>query len=256
MAPTLTLIALPGIPLVAPGDDMVELVLRGYAAADLQVCDGDVLILAQKIVSKAEGRHVSLAEIVPGAEACALAAETGKDARLAELILRESRDVLRKRRGTIIVEHVLGHVQANAGIDRSNIASDDARDARVLLLPANPDASARGLRAGMRERTGADVAVIINDSAGRAWRNGVVGFALGCAGILALRDMVGHPDLFGRPLEITQIATADELAAAGSLLMGQADEATPIVLARGMRFARSEEGIRSLLRPRHQDLFR
>ncbi len=156
----------------------------------------------------------------------------------------------------MIVEHLLGQVQANAGIDRSNIVSDDEHDARVLLLPKDPDASARRLRDSLREQTGAELAVIINDSAGRAWRKGVTGFALGCAGIAPLRDMIGQPDLFGRPLEVTQIATADELAAAGSLLMGQADEATPLVLARGIRFARSDEPARTLVRPRHEDLFR
>lgn len=252
----LTLTALPGIPLVEPGDDLAGLVLAGCDRAGLQLADGDVLIVAQKIVSKAENRYARLAEVTPSAEARALAAQALKDPRVVELILRESRAVLRQRPGAIIVEHRLGYVHANAGIDRSNITSDDAADPRVLLLPEDPDASAAALRAAVRARCGADVAVVINDSAGRAWRNGVIGFALGTAGIEPVRNMIGRPDLFGRALERTEIAVADELAAAGSLLMGQAAERTPVVVARGVRFAGSEGGSRPLIRDPQHDLFR
>lgn len=259
MAASLVLTALSGIPLIEPGDDLAARVLDGYSREGLSPRDDDVLVVAQKIVSKAEGRYASLSAVQPGPQALAIAQEIDKDARLVELILQDSSEILRQRRGLLIVQHVLGQVQANAGIDRSNIASDDSREPRVLLLPADPDASARALREAIRLRTAADVAVIVNDSAGRAWRNGVVGFALGCAGIEPMRDMVGQPDLFGRALKITQIAVADELAAAGSLLMGQANEGRPVVLARGMKFPRGERAgvtARSLVRPRHEDLFR
>lgn len=256
MTKALTLTALPGIPLVESGDDLAYFVIQAYRAAGLEPCDGDVLVVAQKIVSKAEGRYISLDSIDPTPAAEELACEVGKDPRLVELILQQSQEVLRKRPGVLIVQHVLGHVQANAGIDRSNIASDDLNDPRVLLLPENPDRSAQELRKVFRDHLHVEIAVIINDSAGRAWRKGVTGFAIGCAGIEPLRDMVGRPDLFGRALEVTQIATADELAAAGSLLMGQADEATPVVLARGIRFTVCDETVRTLIRPRHEDLFR
>ncbi|MGP3790581.1 coenzyme F420-0:L-glutamate ligase [Pseudomonas sp. B392_1p] len=256
MTTQLTLTALPGIPLVEPGDDLPTIILDAYARADLTPADSDVLVVAQKVVSKAENRYAHLGNIEPSAAALELAERSRTDPRLSELILRESREVLRQRPGVIIVEHQLGYVHANAGIDRSNIVSDDDQDPRVLLLPADPDASARRLRDSLRERCAVELAIIINDSAGRAWRNGVIGFAIGCAGIEPLRDMIGQPDMFGRGLERTQIAVADELAAAGSLLMGQASEATPVVLARGVRFRTSEVGSTPLLRARHEDLFR
>lgn len=252
----LQLIALPGIPLVEPGEDLAKIVIEGCARAGLELADGDVLIIAQKIVSKAEDRYVRLSDVKPSPAALAMAAATGKDPRVAELILCESREVVRQRPGVVVVEHRLGYVHANAGIDRSNIISDDSNDPRVLLLPREPDASAKGLREAIRRRCGAEVAVIINDTAGRAWRHGVTGFAIGCAGIEPVRDMVGQPDLFGYRLERTQVAVADELAAAGSLLMGQADEGRPVVLVRGMRFKASEAGSNSLIRPKAEDMFR
>jgi coenzyme F420-0:L-glutamate ligase/coenzyme F420-1:gamma-L-glutamate ligase len=214
-----------------------------------------VLVLAQKIVSKAENRYVHLNTVQPGARALALAVEVDKDPRLVELILRESVEVLRRRKGAIIVEHRNGYVHANAGIDQSNIHSDPD-DPRVLLLPENADASAARLRAELRARSGANVAVIINDSAGRAWRTGVTGFALGCAGLVPLENRIGTRDLFGRPLEITEVAVADELAAAASFLMGQAAEGVPVVLIRGADLTPSEQGAAALIRPREQDLFR
>jgi len=168
------------------------------------------------------------------------------------VILRESREVMRQRPGALIVEHRLGYVHANAGVDRSNVADPN----KVLLLPEDADASARRLRERIRADSGVAVCVIINDSAGRAWRNGIIGFAIGCAGFRPVVNRIGAPDLFGRKLEITEIAVADELAAAASFVMGQADEAIPAVLVRGAKLEPSEEGMGALLRPRERDLFR
>lgn len=249
------LIALSGIPHVEPGDDLVAIILAALEDAEMPLRDGDVLVLAQKIVSKAENRYAYLNEVVPSDRAITLASLADKDPRIVELILRESVEVLRVRKGAIIVEHRNGYVHAHAGIDQSNIQSQPDNP-RVLLLPENPDASAAHLRSQLREKTGASIAIIINDSAGRAWRNGVIGFALGSAGIVPLETQIGTADLFGRPLEVTEIAVADELAAAASFLMGQAAEGTPMVLIRGAKFAASEIGSQSLIRARDRDLFR
>jgi coenzyme F420-0:L-glutamate ligase/coenzyme F420-1:gamma-L-glutamate ligase len=255
MAARLELIALEGVPLVQPGDDLVELLTAALAANSLALVDGDVLVIAQKIVSKSEDCYVRLADVEPSARALALAEETHKDPRLVELILRESREVVRVRPGVIIVEHRNGYVHANAGIDKSNI-SHPAGDPRVLLLPRDPDASAAALRQALAERTGIAPQIIINDSAGRAWRNGTVGIAIGTAGLEPVRDQIGERDLCGNVLEVTQPAEADELAAAASLLMGQAAEARPVVLVRGARLRRAECGSGALLRDKAMDLFR
>lgn len=252
-AAELRLIALPGIPLVAEGNDIAALILDALVACGEALHDGDVLVIAQKIVSKAEGRAVRLATVTPSAQAIALAKETGKDPRLVELILGESDEVLRYRRDVIVVAHRLGFVTANAGIDQSNVGSDDAE---ALLLPRDPDASCSALRATLRRRTGADTGVVINDSHGRAWRNGTVGVALGVAGLPALVDLRGRPDLYDRALRITEVGLADELAAAASLLMGQSNEGRPVVLARGVPYSRRDGSVRELLRPRDRDLFR
>lgn len=252
MSGALQLIPLLDFPLVQPGDDLGSLLLESLADNDLEPRSSDILVLAQKIVSKAENRYVRLADIEAGEAARALAAEADKDPRQVELILRESKAVLRKRPGVIIVEHNLGYVHANAGIDRSNIPGEDT----VLLLPEDPDASAAALRSHLNAEFGVELAVIINDSAGRAWRNGTVGFAIGSAGIEPVRDQVGKPDLYGRPLEVTEVAVADELAAAASFVMGQAAEACPVVLVRGARWESSETGSRCLLRDPALDMFR
>ncbi|GAB4143987.1 MAG: coenzyme F420-0:L-glutamate ligase [Sphingomonadales bacterium] len=246
------LTALAGLPLVRPGDDLAALIVDALAGNGETLAAGDVLVVAQKIVSKAEGRLVRLADVTVTDEARALAAKVGKDPRLVSLILAESAAVIRAVKGVLIVAHKRGYVHANAGIDQSNIGADDA----ALLLPQDPDASAARLRAALRARTGADVAIIINDSAGRAWRLGVCGFALGSAGLTALDDQIGNADLFGRPLAVTQVAVADELAAAASHLMGQAGEGAPVVLVRGARFSASDAGADMLLRPPAEDLFR
>ncbi|MCC7483990.1 MAG: coenzyme F420-0:L-glutamate ligase [Burkholderiales bacterium] len=249
----LTLTALPGMPEVEPGADLAGLLLDAVARAGRSLVDGDVLVIAQKIVSKAEGRLVPLADVAPSPRAQALAREADKDPRLVELMLRESREVLRVKPGVLIVEHRLGLVMAGAGIDQSNTGT--AQEA-ALLLPEDPDASARAVRDRLRQRAGAAVGVVVNDSFGRAWRNGVTGVAIGVAGIPALVDQRGRPDRGGRILRVTQIAAADEIAAAASLLMGQADEGLPAVLARGFPHAPRESAAAELVRPRAEDLFR
>jgi len=251
----LVLSALPGLPEIERGAHLGELLARALRDANLELERGDVLVIAQKIVSKAEGRRVALADVVPGARAKDLAGVVDKDPRLVELMLRESREVLRMRRGALIVEHRLGFVMANAGIDRSNVPSVHGEDT-VLLLPEDPDASARGLRDELMHAFGVEVGVVINDSFGRAWRNGVAGVAIGVAGLPALVDMRATRDREGRPLQVTLVAAADEIAAAASLLMGQADESVPAVLARGFPYALRESTVQELIRPRAEDLFR
>ncbi len=221
--------------------------------ASLSLQPGDIFVLAQKIVSKAEGRAVTLASVTPSTRAQQIANEAHKDPRIVELMLRESNQVLRVKPGIIITEHRLGFIMANAGIDQSNLPGGDEA---VLLLPVNPDASARQLRAEISERTGTDVGVLIIDSFGRAWRHGVTGTAIGVAGLPALVDLRGGKDREGRVLKVTQVAAADELAAAASLVMGQADDGTPAVLVRGFHYARRESSVRELLRPEAEDLFR
>jgi coenzyme F420-0:L-glutamate ligase / coenzyme F420-1:gamma-L-glutamate ligase len=255
MAIRLELIALEGFPLVEPGDDLGQLIADSLRHNKVELRSGDVLVVAQKVVSKAEGRYVRLAEIEPGPEAIALAQRADKDPRQVEVMLAESREVLRVRPGVIIVEHRLGYVHANAGIDRSNIANS-LEDPRVLLLPRDPDASARALRTALAAHTGVEPQVIINDSAGRAWRHGTVGIAIGSAGLEPVRNQIGEPDMFGNILQVTEPAVADELAAAASLLMGQSTQGLPVILARGAGLAPSEEGSGRLLRERALDMFR
>lgn len=253
-AEELRLRAIPGLPEVVPGDDLCTLILDALARCGEALRDGDVLVLAQKIVSKAQGRLVPLASVQPSARALQLAAETDKDPRILELMLRESTAILRTRRDVVVVEHRSGFVMANAGIDQSNVQQHG--DGVALLLPHDPDASCATLRAALHAATGADIAVLIIDSHGRAWRQGTVGVAIGAAGMPALLDLRGHADRHGRELRITQVGLADELAAAASLLMGQAAEGRPLVLARGVPGVPGPGSARDLVRPREQDLFR
>jgi coenzyme F420-0:L-glutamate ligase / coenzyme F420-1:gamma-L-glutamate ligase len=256
-ASQLVLTALPGLPLVQVGDDVGAMILAGLARAQIQLATGDVIAIAQKIISKAQGCLVKLAEVTPSARAIELAAITGKEARFVEVVLSETREVLRARANTLIVEHRLGFVCANAGVDRSNVAPHgEGYDEYLLLLPKDPDGTAQQLREHLVAATGSDVAVIINDSHGRAWRNGTVGVALGVAGFPALLDMRGHPDLFDYALQVTQIGLADELAAAASLLMGQADEGRPVIHIRGVPYPYREGTARELIREKELDLFR
>lgn len=250
----LQLLGLSGFPHVARGDSIPALIRQAAGAGGVALQDGDVVVVAQKIVSKAEGRQVELRTIVPRPEAVELGRRSDKDPRLVELILRESVAVLRVVPGVLIVEHRRGWVMANAGIDQSNV--DGRGEAAALLLPEDPDASAEALRQGLAAETGARVGVVINDSFGRAWRLGVVGVALGVAGLPALIDRRGTPDLFGRRLEHTYIGHADELAAAASLVQGQAAEGRPVVVVRGVRENAAPGTGRDLLRPKEQDLFR
>ena len=254
-AAQVALIALPDIPLVEPGDDLASFLIAGIEASGHQPRDRDVLVVAQKIVSKAEGRYRRLDQVSPSPRAREIAQQSHKDPRLIEVILSESREVIRCKRDVVITEHKLGFVMANAGVDQSNI--DHADGERVLLLPADPDASCRDLKRRLDMSFGVSFGVIINDSFGRAWRNGVVGVALGAAGLPSLLDMVGEADMFGRKLRVTQIALADEIAAAASLVMGQAAERQPAVLVHGLDWSeRAETAARALLRPRELDLFR
>jgi coenzyme F420-0:L-glutamate ligase / coenzyme F420-1:gamma-L-glutamate ligase len=249
------LIPLRGVPLIEPGTNLVSLICELTENQGPALRDGDVVVLAQKIVSKAEGRYVDLAAIEPGEQALALATQVQKDARLVEVILNESRQVLRQRPGVLIVEHKLGFVLANAGVDQSNV-DPERGEKPVLLLPEDPDRSARLLHEGLRRKLGKNIAVVINDSLGRAWRQGTVGIALGAAGLPALADLRGRPDLYGRPLQVSETGFADEIAAAASLLMGQADEATPIIVVRGLTWSAKPSSAAQLLRDPKEDLFR
>ena len=253
--PAITLIAVPAIPAIQAGDDLARILGDALDAAALWPGQGDVLVVTHKIISKAEGRYLSLAEITPSPRARDLAAATGKDAALVEVILSESREVLRFRPGLIITEHRLGMVLANAGIDQSNVPHGDDRQ-RVLLLPKDPDASSAELRAALEERFHKTLAVVVSDSVGRAWRNGVVGLALGAAGLPALLDLRGKRDLEGRVLEVTQVGLADQIASAAQLLMGEADEGRPAVLIRGIEWRGPPAPAAALIRKREEDLFR
>lgn len=254
-AKALTLLAPSDFPEVQPGAALDELVVSAFAADGIVAQPDDVVVFAQKIVSKSEGRMRDLGEVVPSERAIEFAAGSGKDARLVELVLQESRTVLRCVPGVLIVEDVRGFVMANAGIDASNVSSPDGLE-RVLLLPADPDASADRLRGALSARWGVPLGVVINDSWGRAWRHGTVGTAIGVAGLPGLLDLRGTPDRQGRPLMTTEVGIADEVAAAASILMGQAGEGRPVVLVRGLPYQRRQGNARELIRPSSQDLFR
>ena len=257
----LSLVAVDKIPMVEPGDDLIDLILAGLESMEEDLRDGDVLVFAQKIVSKAENRYVNLADVEPSEAAMRLGEEVDKDPRKVQVILDESNEVVRKRPGVLIVEHRLGFVAANAGIDQSNIYQAGVEgDDLCLLLPVDPDASAQRLRQTIEDRCGIDVAVIINDSIGRAWRMGTVGLAIGVAGMTSLEDYVGGHDIYGRELIVTQVAAADELAAGASLVMGQTTEKAPVVRVRGYAPKAPEsadlQGVKPLLRPKAMDMFR
>ena len=253
----LTLRALEGFPLVRAGDDLAELISRALQENGLGLQDGDIIVIAQKVVSKSEGRQVDLAGVQPSQRALELAEQTGKDARVVELVLQESREVLRQRPGLIVVEHKLGFVCANAGIDRSNIHQGaGSGEESVLLLPENPDRSASRIRQALEEEFSARIGVLIIDSHGRAWRQGTVGITIGLSGLPGVVDLRGEPDLFGYQLQVTEIGAADELAGAASVLMGQAGEGLPLVHVRGFPYPLREGSFSELPREKESDLFR
>jgi coenzyme F420-0:L-glutamate ligase/coenzyme F420-1:gamma-L-glutamate ligase len=255
MSREVTLTALSGVKLVERGDNLGAITVAALRNNRLVPKDGDVLVVAQKIVSKAEGRFVDIATVEPSERAIALAAEVDKDPRFVEVVLSESKRVVRHRPGLLIVEHRLGFVMANAGIDHSNVAAEEGAE-RILLLPVDPDGSAQALRQHLLTAFGVGIGVIISDSFGRPWRKGTVGIALGADGLPAFVDLRGHPDLFGRELLVTETGFADEIAAAAGLLMGQADEAIPMVLVRGLTWSAPDVPAAGLVRPTEHDLFR
>lgn len=249
------LIAPRHIGLISEGDDLAAIIATAFRKDGNELRDGDIIVIAQKIVSKAEGRYAYLADVAPSPKANELATICEKDPRLVELILRESREVLRCVRNVIVVENHQGIVLANAGIDRSNVDQTD-RGERVLLLPIDPDASSTRLRKDLLNLAGVHVGIVINDSLGRAWRMGTVGAAIGASGLSTLLDKRGEADLFGFRLRTTEVATADEIAAAASMLMGQSDEGRPVVMVRGLKRTHGDGRAADLVRPRAQDLFR
>jgi len=254
---SLLLNTLPDIPLIRRGDNLADILLKSLHTANIDLQAEDILVLAQKIVSKTEGRMVNLASVQPGLRAQEIGEQADKDPRLVELMLQESNEVLRVRKGVIVVEHKLGFVCANAGIDHSNVMGDgEPNEEYVLLLPEDPDASARNLRDELRSKTGKSIGVMVIDSHGRAWRNGTVGICIGLSGIPALVDERGWQDLFGYTLKATVVAVADELAAAASLMMGQAAEGTPAIHMRGFPYPLGEGSLKDLIRPKEMDMFR
>ena len=252
----LTLTPLLNFPLIRQDDNLADILVKSLQETQIELHDNDIIVLAQKIVSKSEGRMVNLATVTPSQHAIELAQKADKDPRVMELMLQESNEVLRIRVGTIIVEHKLGFVCANAGIDHSNVMSGGNTEDYVLLLPEDPDRSARNIREKIKQTTGKNIGVMIIDSHGRAWRNGTVGICIGLSGLPAIVDERGWKDLFGYALKITIVGVADELAAAASLVMGQAAEGIPAVHVRGFPYPLGEGSLKDLIRPKEQDMFR
>ncbi|NJN80061.1 MAG: coenzyme F420-0:L-glutamate ligase [Anaerolineales bacterium] len=271
---TLTLTTLQNIPLIRQGDNLADILLNSLELTKINLQENDILVLAQKIVSKSEGRMVNLADVTPSQKAIDLATQTEKDARLVELMLQESNEVVRFRKGVIVVEHKLGFICANAGIDHSNVSpsptstssvrrlaphskgEENHKEEFVLLLPENPDQSAKQIRNEVKQKTNKTIGVMIIDSHGRAWRNGTVGICIGLSGIPGIVDERGWKDLFGYTLQATIVGVADELAAAASLVMGQAAEGTPAVHVRGFPYPLGEGSLQDLIRPKDMDMFR
>ena len=253
---SLTLTPLLNFPLIRQDDNLADILVKSLQETQIELHDNDIIVLAQKIVSKSEGRMVNLATVTPSQHAIELAQKADKDPRVMELMLQESNEVLRIRVGTIIVEHKLGFVCANAGIDHSNVMSGGNTEDYVLLLPEDPDRSARNIREKIKQTTGKNIGVMIIDSHGRAWRNGTVGICIGLSGLPAIVDERGWKDLFGYALKITIVGVADELAAAASLVMGQAAEGIPAVHVSGFPYPLGEGSLKDLIRPKEQDMFR
>ena len=254
MKPTLGFFPVPGMPMIRPGDDLATAISDAMRRSSMALADGDVVCVAQKVVSKTEGRNIPLASVEPGSEAIRLAAETDKDPRLVQLILNESTEVMRQRPGVLIVRHRLGFVCAHAGIDQSNIEHENGECA--LLLPKDPDASAAALRERLFDRLGKSVGVVITDSHNRPWRLGTIGTAIGLSGMGALDDRRGTTDIYGREMRVTLSNRADAIAAAATLLMGETTEKIPVVVARGVVALESADTAQAINRPLHEDLFR
>lgn len=244
------ILGLSGLPEIQPGDDLGALIVQAVSAPPVGIQERDIFVVAQKIVSKAEGRMVKLDSVEPSPQAQEWAAAQGKDARVLEVILRETRRIVRRERGILIVETRQGFICANAGVDASNVP-----EGTVTLLPEDPDRSARRLQAGLENAFGVRLAVIISDTFGRPWREGLVNVALGVAGLRPLLDYRGQKDVYGRPLKVTVVAVADELAAAAELAMGKTSR-VPIAIIRGYAYEPAAGSGRNLLRPAEQDLFR
>ena len=251
MITRIEIIGIHGIPEVHPADDLTGLLLAALRGSGETLSSGDVVVVAQKVVSKAEGRIVALGDVVPGERALRMAAESGKDARLLEVVLGETKKVVRWTNGILICETHHGFICANAGVDRSNAGAPD----QAVLLPLDPDASAARIRSEIRARTDADVAVVVTDTFGRAWREGHANIAIGIAGLPALRRYMGEQDPHGYDLRVTEIAVADEVAAAAELVMGKLDRC-PAALVRGLRAAWSDETAQDYVRSEEKDLFR
>lgn len=254
---TLTITPIYGIPDILPDDQLGNIIINAIVDNNISLENGDILVITQKIVSKSENRYVSLLEVSLSAEALILAREAQKDPRIVELILRESKKILRVRPGLLIVEHRLGFICANAGIDQSNTKDErGSLDETVLLLPENPDLSARNIREIIQQQFKINAGILIIDSFGRAWRLGTIGTAIGLSGLPGLIDLRGVPDMFGRKLQTTEIGAADELASAASLVMGQAAERVPVVHVRGFPYPLREANHLELIRTVETDLFR
>ena len=257
MVSRINIFALNGVPLVKPGDDLVEIIKDALIVSNERLQDDDIVVIAQKIISKAEGRIVSLNSVKPSPQAEALATKLEKDPRQIELVLQESKEIVRSKPGVVIVEQNLGLVMANAGIDRSNVVDqDNDHDEYVLLLPEDPDASCDLIRHGINQRLGVKVGIIVNDSVGRAWRIGTTGHAIGISGLPAVIDLRGELDMFGKELLVSEQAVADELASAASLLQGQASEGMPVVVIRGFNSDAEKQKATALIRDREMDMFR
>jgi len=239
------------IPLVKQGDEIGDQIVKAAKEEGVQIQDHDVVVVAQKIVSKAEGKVVNLESIAPSAFAKAISKTTGKDPRHVEVILRETKNIVRMREAHLIVETHHGFVCANAGVDRSNVENENS----VTLLPVDPDKSAREIRQRIKELTGVDVGVIVSDTFGRAWRIGQVDVAIGVDGLRPVVDYRGTKDMFGYVLSVTQIAIADELASAAELVMGKCD-GIPVAIVRGFEYPLGKGSAKDLIRPKEEDLFR
>lgn len=251
----LELLAIENIPLIEPGDDLVSILIQTIKEEKIKLRRGDILVIAQKVVSKSENRYAYLNDVAPSSEAIRIAKNSDKDPKLVQLILNESVKVIRQGRGVIVVENKLGFIHANAGIDKSNIESD-TDNPKVLLLPKDPDNSALKIKEEIFRQTKLKVGIIINDSSGRAWRKGIVGIAIGSSGVEVLLNLRGQKDLYGNALEITEVGRVDEIASAASLLMGQANEGLPVILVRGIPETSKVNNVKSILRDKSEDLFR